>query len=77
MNPHKQASFGPNAAAKANVVSLLKVLKVSEGMPLKSVFLKELTKDAFKKHRGRIPKEVDKQLIFTMEYIRDNYSLGC
>ena len=72
MNPHKQASFGTNAAAKANVVSLMKVLKVSEGMPLKSVFLKELTKDAFKKHRGKIPKDVDKQLIFTMEYIRDN-----
>lgn len=72
MNPHKQANFGSNAAAKANVVSLIKVLKVSEGMPLKSVFLKELTKEAFKKYRGKTPRAINKQLIFTMEYIRDN-----
>lgn len=72
MNPYKQANFGTNSAAKANIISLMKVLKVSEGMPLKSVFIKELTKNAFKKYKGKIPKQMDKQLILTMEYIRDN-----
>ena len=72
MNPKKQANFGTNAAAKANIVSLMKVLKVSEDMPLKSVFIKELTKSAFNNRRGKIPKKMDKQLIFTMEFIRDN-----
>ena len=72
MNPHKQASFGSHAAAKANVVSLMKVLKEREGMPIKSVFIKELTKSAFDSYNEKVPKTIDKQLFLTMEYIRDN-----
>lgn len=72
INPYKQSSFGTNAAAKANIVGLLKVLKESEAMPLKSVFIKELTKEAFANYGGKIPDKIDKQLIYTMEYIRDN-----
>lgn len=72
MNPYKQANFGSHAAAKANVVSLMKVLKEKEGMPLKSVFIKELTKSAFDSYNGKVPKRVNEQLLFTMEYIRDN-----
>jgi hypothetical protein len=60
MNPYKQSHFGANAAAKANMVGLLKVLRESEGLSLKSVFLKELTKEAFESNKGGFPKQIDK-----------------
>lgn len=58
MNPHKQAYFGAQEKAKANVVSLLKVLKVKEEMPLKPVLIKELILAAFSSHNGRILKRL-------------------
>ncbi|MCB9323514.1 MAG: hypothetical protein H6571_07205 [Lewinellaceae bacterium] len=72
MNPHKQAYFGAQEKAKANVVSLLKVLKVKEEMPLKPVLIKELILAAFSSHNGRIPQEINKRVVLSLEYIRDN-----
>lgn len=72
MNPNKQANFGSHSAAKANIVRLLKVLKEKEGLPLKSVLIKELTKLAFDSHKRKFPERLDKQLLLALEYIRDN-----
>lgn len=72
MNPHKQADFGSDENAKIAIISLLKVLKVSEDYPLKSVFIKELTKCAFEEYGEKMNGNKHQQLLNTMTYIRDN-----
>lgn len=72
INPYKQADFGTDETAKANVTMLLKVLKVNEGYSLKSVMIKELTKKAFGSFQNEVPKKISDQVLETMKYIRDN-----
>jgi hypothetical protein len=72
MNPYKQADFGSDRAAKTAIVSLLKVLKVSEDFPMKSIFIKEMTKRAFDKYEDKMKDNRQTQLIYTLTYIRDN-----
>jgi len=72
MNPHKQADLGRNSYSVSKITALLKVLNKKEELPMKSVLIKELTKLAFERNRGRLPKRIDRQLLMAMGYIRDN-----
>jgi len=72
MNPTIQANLGEHSKSKADVIRLIKLLNYQEELPLNSIMIKELTKEAFRKQNQFIPRRLNDQLIMTMEYIRDN-----
>lgn len=72
MNPHKQAHLGSNASSVSKVISLIKVLNEKERFLMRSVLIKEITKSAFEYNKGRCPRRIDRQLLMTMAYMRDN-----
>lgn len=70
MNPYKQKDFGGYQNQKIDIIRLIKILKVEEKLPLKSVLIKELTKKAFQD--VKMPVKLNQKLIKVLEYIRDN-----
>jgi hypothetical protein len=69
MNPYKQLDYGVNEQEKKEVVSLIKVMKETQNLPIKSILVKELTKLAF--NRNKIPKSINEQLVMTLRFIRN------
>jgi hypothetical protein len=72
INPYKQAEFGSEEQAKTAIVTLIKVLKTSEDLPLKSVLIKELTKKAFDSIPSNKQLTNSENLLYSLIYIRDN-----
>lgn len=72
IDPIKQANFGKNAKSKSRVVRLVKLLRENQNLPIKSIYIKELTRQAFDKYEKQIPRKIDSQLLIALEYIRDN-----
>ncbi|PTX59820.1 hypothetical protein C8N46_108133 [Kordia periserrulae] len=70
MNPKVQKDLGNNEREKTAIIKLLKLLRSEEKLPLKSVLITEFTKRAFQELE--MPKELNLQLYWVIEYIRDN-----
>lgn len=70
MNPYKQLDFGSHEKEKKEVVSLIKLMKENQNLPLKSILVKELTKKAFSKRN--IPNTINEQLLMTLRFIKNN-----
>lgn len=70
MNPHKQKHFGDYEEEKKEVVSLIKLLKEKENLPLKSFLIKELVIKAF--DENKVPNTLNGQLLMTLKFISNN-----
>ncbi|QCD62719.1 hypothetical protein [Tenacibaculum maritimum] len=70
MNPHKQREFGNYEEEKKEVISLIKLLKEKQNLPIKSFLIKELTKKAF--DENQVPNTLNEQLVMTLKFICNN-----
>lgn len=70
INPHLQRDFGDYSFEKIKVITLVKLLKSTQKLPLKSILIKELTIRAFQDLK--MPKKLNLSLISVLAYIRDN-----
>ncbi|MCI4669961.1 MAG: hypothetical protein MRZ79_17625 [Bacteroidia bacterium] len=71
-NPSIQADLGIYSSQKAQAIYYLKYLAKSQGLPLKSSYIKELCKKAIDETAPKIPKRLDKLILHVMAYTRDN-----